>query len=76
LAHLPLERSGGPSIKEMIMSKLFASVVLAAALFASASQAMAQPAGWTDMSKPYGGHAANSQEGQRAFWDYQSGQHD
>jgi hypothetical protein len=28
----------------------------------------------TDMSSRYGGYSPNSEEGQRAFWDYQSRQ--
>jgi hypothetical protein len=55
----------------MIMNKRIYSTLLAAALFAGASQAIARPTSWTDMSDPYGGHAPNSQEGNRAFWDYQ-----
>ena len=27
---------------------------------------------WTDFSDPYSGYAPNSQEGNRAFWDYQA----
>jgi hypothetical protein len=55
------------------MSTLIRSALIALVL-TSASAAIAAPAndgGWTDMSKPYGGYAPNSQEGNRAFWDYQ-----
>jgi hypothetical protein len=29
---------------------------------------------WTDLSDPYGGHGANTPEGNRAFWDYMARQ--
>ena len=56
------------------MSTIIRSALVALVLV-SASAAMAQPArnyGWTDLSKPHGGYDPNSQEGNRAFWDYQS----
>lgn len=69
------------------MTKLIQPAVVAAALLAGASSAMAQTAGhshnaaevahnatWTDMSKPHGGYDPNSPEGNRAFWDYRARQ--
>lgn len=60
------------TIKEMIMSTLIRTGLVALVL-SSASQAMARNSHypyWTAMSKPYGGCAPNSQEGNRAFRDY------
>ena len=54
------------------MSKLITSLLLAIALFGSVSAASARAQPWTDMSDPYGGYAPDSQEGTRAFWDYQT----
>ena len=53
------------------MSTLIRSALVVFVL-TGASAAMAQDSEWTDRSKPYGGHAPNSQEGARAFWDYQN----
>jgi hypothetical protein len=58
------------------MSKLI-PLALIALMLTGASEAMARnryDQSWTDMSKPCGGYACNSQEGQRAFWDYQAEQ--
>ena len=58
------------------MSKLI-PLALIALVLTGTSQAMARnkyDPNWTDMSKPCGGYACNSQEGQRAFWDYQTTQ--
>jgi hypothetical protein len=52
------------------MTKIFYAFVLAAVLFAAASPSMART--WTDLSDQYGGFSPNSQEGSRAFWDYQT----
>jgi hypothetical protein len=57
--------------KEMTMTKIFHTALLAVALLAVASPSMARSS-WTDMSQPYGGYSPNSQEGNRAFWDYQA----
>lgn len=60
------------------MSMFIRSALVALALVA-APAAMAQTAaqeGWVDRSKPHGGYAPNSQEGNRAFWDYQGQQGD
>jgi hypothetical protein len=55
------------------MSTLVRSLILAAAVFTSASAAMAAPHySIPDQSDKYGGYAPNSQEGQRAFWDNQA----
>ena len=54
------------------MSTFLRSLVLAAAVLTSASAAMARPAFVPDQSDQYGGYAPNSQQGQRAFWDYQA----
>jgi hypothetical protein len=57
----------------MIMSKTILSIVLALGVLSGAVQAIAQPkTTFTDMSQRYGGHAPNSPEGQRAFWEYQA----
>lgn len=56
----------------MIMSKLIFSALLAAVLFTGTAPAMARS--FTDMSKPHGGFAPDSPEGQRAFWDYRARQ--
>jgi hypothetical protein len=56
------------------MSTLIRSAIVALAL-ASASAAMARPIqdpAFVDQSKPYGGYSANSQEGIRHFWEYQT----
>jgi hypothetical protein len=66
----------GRKLGESIMSKFISSALLAVALLSGASQAMARPASFTDMADRYGGHAPNSQQGQRAFWDYQARQGD
>ena len=61
------------------MSTLVRSALIALVLATGATAAMAQPARnseWTDMSKPHGGYNPNSQEGHRAFWDYQTRQGD
>jgi hypothetical protein len=55
------------------MSTIIRSAFVALIL-TSASAAMAQDSKWVDKSQPHGGYAPNSQEGNRAFWDYQ-GQH-
>jgi hypothetical protein len=65
-----------PKIRRIIMSKLISSALLAIALLGGASQTMASPASFTDMADRYGGHAPNSQQGQRAFWDNQARQGD
>lgn len=55
------------------MSKFIRTSVVALALIAGASSAMAaydQPV--PDNNDQYGGYAPNSQEGARAFWDQQS----
>lgn len=54
------------------MSTILRSALIAFVL-TSAPAAMAAPAHspyFTDMSKPYGGYAPNSAQGNRAFWDY------
>jgi len=56
------------------MSTLIRSALVALVL-AGATSAMAASEhnyGWRDWSKPYGGYSPNSQEGARAFWDYQA----
>ena len=56
------------------MSTLIRSALVALVL-TSASAAMAAPSDnrtWTDRSQAYGGHDADSQEGARAFWEYQT----
>ena len=56
------------------MSTVIRSALIALVL-TSASAAIARPANNStliDQSSPYGGFAANSQEGVRAFWDYQA----
>jgi hypothetical protein len=52
--------------------KIFYAFALAAVLFAGASPSMARTSSWTDLSDQYGGFSPNSQEGSRAFWDYQT----
>jgi hypothetical protein len=59
---------------EIIMSKLI-RLALVALVLTGASEAMARNSHdpfWTDMSKPYGGYDPNSQEGARAYLDYQA----
>jgi hypothetical protein len=58
--------------KEMTMTKFFYAALLITVLFAGASPSMARNSTWTDRSDPYGGYSLNSQEGNRAFWDYQT----
>jgi hypothetical protein len=56
------------------MSTLLRSALIALVLTGTTA-VVAAPAhnyGWRDWSKPYGGFDPNSQEGQRAYWDYQS----
>ena len=56
------------------MSTILRSALVALVL-TSASAAMAAPAqdtSFTDQSQLYGGHAPNSQDGIRAFWDNQA----
>jgi hypothetical protein len=56
------------------MSMLIRSTLVALVL-TSASAVIAAPADnrtWTDRSQAYGGYDADSQEGARAFWDYQT----
>ncbi len=56
------------------MSKLISSIVIAMTL-TGATAAMADNRAdryWTDYSKPCGGFSCDSQQGSRAFWDYQS----
>lgn len=53
------------------MSTIIRSALVALVL-TSASAAMARPGDFVDQSRPDGGYAPNSQEGVRAFWDYQS----
>ena len=53
------------------MSTIIRSALVALVL-TSASVAMAQSRYVPDQSKPYGGYAPYSQEGNRAFWDYQA----
>jgi hypothetical protein len=56
------------------MSKLIRLAVVALVL-TGATEAMARnryDPYWTDMSKPCGGYACNSEDGTRAFWDYQT----
>jgi hypothetical protein len=67
------------------MTKFIQPVVVAVVVVTGIASAMADPAdhthdasraahnpAWTDMSKPYGGYDPNSQEGNRAFWDYKA----
>lgn len=55
------------------MSKTIFSILVAFGVLSGAVQAVAQPKmAFTDMSKPYGGHAPDSQEGERAFWEDQA----
>lgn len=57
------------------MSALIRSALVALVLVGGASAASARPVNGlaiTDQSHPYGGHGADSQEGARAFWDYQT----
>ena len=54
------------------MSTFLRSLVLAVAVLTSASAAMAAPSFVPDQSDRYGGYAPDSQQGQRAFWDYQT----
>lgn len=51
------------------MSKLISSIVIVTSL-TGATAAMAAPH-WTDFSKPCGGFSCDSQQGSRAFWEYQ-----
>jgi hypothetical protein len=54
------------------MSTIIRSALVALVL-TSASAAMAQPSRYLpDQSKQTGGYSLNSQEGNRAFWDYQT----
>jgi hypothetical protein len=56
----------------MVMSKLI-RLALVALVLTGASGAMARNSHdpyWTDMSKPNGGYAPDSQAGNRAFWNY------
>ena len=54
------------------MSTLIRSALVALVL-TGATAAMAQPSRYLpDQSKPSGGFSLNSQEGNRAFWDYQA----
>jgi hypothetical protein len=54
------------------MSTIIRSALIALVL-TSASGAIARPATpFVDQSSPTGGFSANSQEGVRAFWDYQA----
>ncbi len=58
------------------MSRLIPAALVAMVL-ASATAATANnryDRGWRDWSKPCGGYSCNSQEGQRAFWDWQQEQ--
>jgi hypothetical protein len=55
------------------MSKIIGMAVIALAL-TGATESIARNAQdpyWVDKSKPCGGYSCNSQEGSRAFWDYQ-----
>lgn len=54
------------------MSKLLRTSIVALALVAGASSAMAAYDQVPDNNDQYGGYAPNSQEGARAFWDRQS----
>jgi hypothetical protein len=70
-------------MKEIIMSTVIRSALIAVVLLTSISGASASTSGhgsaraiyntyWTDKSDPYDGFDANSSQGNRAFWDYQS----
>jgi hypothetical protein len=64
------------SKKEKMMSKLIHLAALALVL-TGASEAMARNRYdhyWVDKSKHCGGYSCNSQEGSRAFWDYEQEQ--
>jgi hypothetical protein len=62
----------GRKNEETIMSTIVRSALIALVL-TSASAAIARPAtSLADQSSPTGGFSANSQEGARAFWDYQT----
>jgi len=53
------------------MNKITRSILLAAALAAGASAAIAAPQKIPDKSDQYGGYSPNSQQGQREFWNQQ-----
>lgn len=63
------------------MSKIVPSAFVLAILLAGTLSSVTDAAprlrnsasnSWTDFSDPYGGYAPDSQEGNRAFWDYQT----
>jgi hypothetical protein len=62
---------------KFIQSALAVAVLLTGALSSTANSvertrgAGAAPSYWSDHSDPYGGFGPNTQEGNRAYWDYQ-----
>ncbi len=57
------------------MSNIIRTGLVALIVLTGASAAMAAPArdsGFVDQSKPFGGYDPNSQQGARAWLDYQS----
>jgi hypothetical protein len=62
-----MSKENSAQSKEMIMSTFIRSALVAAAMLASASAAMA--ASYSDGSDGYYGQYSNSQDGVRAFWD-------
>jgi hypothetical protein len=59
------------SLRTFIMTKIISASIVALAVLAGASSAMADQK-LRDFSDPYGGYDHNSQEGIRAFWEEQS----
>jgi hypothetical protein len=68
-------RVPGKTNKEVDMSTLIRSALIALVLASGASAAMARPVHdnqFVDKSDPYGGYNPTRPQGARAFWDYQS----
>lgn len=75
-SHRRLQKSARISTRETTMTKLIQSALAVAVLLivtlSSTANSAERTGHWTDLSDPYGGYGANTEEGNRAFWEYQA----